>query len=173
MYWNGARLEGIYPASIVTEGIALNITLVTYDKQVDFGIMACRRSLPQVQRFIDYLEDSLVELEDAAGIRRAETAKPEKAVSGGAKAGARPRAKARPSVKVKTNAKTKAKTKTKTKARRLALAPIRAKAAPAAKAKGKGKARAVAQKRKANAIPRLKPKAGAKVVPKSRARARS
>ena len=43
MYWNGARLDGIYPASIVTEGIALNITLVSYDQNVDFGVTACRR----------------------------------------------------------------------------------------------------------------------------------
>jgi diacylglycerol O-acyltransferase / wax synthase len=68
MYWNGARLNGIYPASIVTEGVALNITLVTYDKNVDFGIIACRRTMPQVQRLIDYMEQSLSELEDAAGI---------------------------------------------------------------------------------------------------------
>ena len=68
MYWNGARLDGIYPASIVTEGVALNITLVSYDQNVDFGITACRRSMPQVQRLIDYMEQSLVELEEAAGI---------------------------------------------------------------------------------------------------------
>jgi diacylglycerol O-acyltransferase len=70
MYWNGARLEGIYPASIVTDGCALNITLVSYDQNVDFGITACRRSLPQVQRLIDYLEQALVELEQAAGLAK-------------------------------------------------------------------------------------------------------
>jgi len=68
MYWNGARLNGLYPASIVTDGIALNITMVSYDQNVDFGIMACRRSVPQVQRLIDYMEQSLLELEDAAGL---------------------------------------------------------------------------------------------------------
>ena len=68
MYWNGARLNGIYPASIVTEGVALNITLVTYDQNVDFGIIACRRTMPQVQRLIDYMEQSLCELEQAAGL---------------------------------------------------------------------------------------------------------
>ena len=71
MYWNGARLQGIYPASIVSEGVALNITLITYGKNVDFGIVACRRTMPQVQRLIDDMEDALVELEDAAGIRSA------------------------------------------------------------------------------------------------------
>jgi diacylglycerol O-acyltransferase len=69
LYWNGARLEGIYPASAVFHGFALNITLVGYHQHLDFGIMACRRSVPQVQRLIDYLEESVVELEDMAGLR--------------------------------------------------------------------------------------------------------
>jgi len=63
-YWNGARLEGIYPASAIFHGFALNITLVGYHGKLDFGIMACRRSVPQVQRLIDYLEEALVELEE-------------------------------------------------------------------------------------------------------------
>jgi diacylglycerol O-acyltransferase len=54
---------------------------VTYDKNVDFGITACRRSVPQVQRLIDYMEVSLAELEDAAGLSKAKPktkAKPRK-----------------------------------------------------------------------------------------------
>jgi WS/DGAT/MGAT family acyltransferase len=74
MFWNGARLQGIYPASIVSEGVALNITLVSYGNSVDFGIVACRRTMPQVQRLIDDMEDALVELEDAAGLQRRKTA---------------------------------------------------------------------------------------------------
>lgn len=68
LFWNGARLDGIYPVSIVMEGIAMNITLVGYNKSLDFGIIACRRTIPHVQRMIDYLEDSLVELEDVCGV---------------------------------------------------------------------------------------------------------
>jgi diacylglycerol O-acyltransferase len=68
MYWNGAQMVGIYPASIVLHGQALNITLVSYVGQLDFGIIACRRSLPHVQRLIDYLEESLRELEALADI---------------------------------------------------------------------------------------------------------
>ena len=130
MYWNGARLEGIYPASIVTEGIALNITLVTYDTQVDFGIMACRRTLPQVQRFIDYLEDSLVELEQAAGISVPGARRPAKAK---AKAKASTKSKAKAKVKAKAKAKAKAKvkpkltTKTKMKTKTTAKAKTKAK----------------------------------------------
>ena len=47
----------------------MNITLVSYAKSLDFGIVACRRSLPEIQRMIDYLEDALVELEEVAGLR--------------------------------------------------------------------------------------------------------
>lgn len=70
LYWNGAEMTGIYPASIVLDGFALNITLVSYHKNLDFGIIACRRSLPQVQRLIDYIEAALAELEVAAGLRK-------------------------------------------------------------------------------------------------------
>jgi diacylglycerol O-acyltransferase len=70
MYWNGARLQGIYPASIVLHGQALNITLVSYAGSLDFGIIACRRSLPHVQRLIDHLEEALAELESLAGLQR-------------------------------------------------------------------------------------------------------
>ena len=66
MYWQGCQLEGLYPVSLVMDGIALNITLVSRAEQVDFGLIACRRTLPSVQRLLDHLEEALVELEEAA-----------------------------------------------------------------------------------------------------------
>jgi diacylglycerol O-acyltransferase len=63
LYCNGAPLIGTYPVSAVFHGIALNITFVSYNGKLDFGIVACRRTVPRVQRLIDYLEESLVELE--------------------------------------------------------------------------------------------------------------
>lgn len=64
LYWNGSPLLGTYPVSAVFHGFALNITFVGYNDSLDFGIIACRRSVPRVQRLIDYLEDSLTELEE-------------------------------------------------------------------------------------------------------------
>jgi len=64
LYWNGAPLLGNYPVSAVFHGFALNITFVSYHGKLDFGIIACRQTVPQVQRLIDYLEQSLVELEE-------------------------------------------------------------------------------------------------------------
>jgi diacylglycerol O-acyltransferase len=68
MYWNGARLAGLYPVSIPFDGFAINFTVVSNNDNLDFGIVACRHTLPQVQRMIDYLDQALVELEEATGI---------------------------------------------------------------------------------------------------------
>ena len=68
MYWNGARVDGIYPVSIPMDGTAVNFTVVSNYKNLDFGIVACRKSAPHVQRLIDYMEDTVVELEEAAGL---------------------------------------------------------------------------------------------------------
>ncbi|MDH3727265.1 MAG: WSD1 family O-acyltransferase, partial [Myxococcales bacterium] len=60
---NGASLEGMYPLSIVSHGQALNITVTSCGDSLDFGIIACRRSVPHAQRLIDHLDEALVELE--------------------------------------------------------------------------------------------------------------
>jgi diacylglycerol O-acyltransferase len=67
-YWNGAQLEGMYPVSIPLDRIALNITLVSYVDQLEFGFTACRRTLPSMQRLLDYVEKGIEELEIAADI---------------------------------------------------------------------------------------------------------
>ena len=69
LYWNGARLQGVYPVSIVLDRMALNITLTSYVDQIEFGLIGCRRTLPSLQRLLDHLENGLVELEWAAGIQ--------------------------------------------------------------------------------------------------------
>ncbi len=67
-YWNGARLDGMYPVSAVFHGFALNITLLSNADQLDFGVVACRASVPSCQTIIDHIERALVELEALAGI---------------------------------------------------------------------------------------------------------
>jgi len=66
-YWNGARMEGMYPVSIAMDRLALNMTLTSYRDQIEFGLIGCRRTLPSLQRMLDYLEEGLAELEIAAG----------------------------------------------------------------------------------------------------------
>tara|TARA_Y100001001_G_scaffold154097_1_gene168468 strand:- start:151 stop:1329 length:1179 start_codon:yes stop_codon:yes gene_type:complete len=69
LYWNGAQLQGQYPVSVVLDRIALNMTLTSYRDQIEFGLIACRRTLPSMQRLLDYLEQSIDDLEIAAGLR--------------------------------------------------------------------------------------------------------
>ncbi len=66
-YFDGARLQGMYPASLLQQGNALNITLTSYDTEMQFGLTACRRTLPGMQRMLGYLEDGLAGLEVLAG----------------------------------------------------------------------------------------------------------
>ena len=53
--------------SIVLDGQAVNITLCSRDRYLDFGIIGCRRSVPHLQRLLTHLETSLAELETAWG----------------------------------------------------------------------------------------------------------
>jgi diacylglycerol O-acyltransferase len=65
LYVAGAKVEGIYPASAVTDFTGgLNITLFSYDGHLDFGLVACREMVPDVWHLIGYLQDALAELVD-------------------------------------------------------------------------------------------------------------
>jgi diacylglycerol O-acyltransferase len=46
LYLNGAHLDEVYPASIPTHYLALNITISGYGDNLGFGYIACRRSVP-------------------------------------------------------------------------------------------------------------------------------
>jgi WS/DGAT/MGAT family acyltransferase len=65
LYFRGAELLAIYPASIVTHGQALNITCQSYAGWMDFGFTGCHSTVPSLQKLAVYAEDSLAELEDA------------------------------------------------------------------------------------------------------------
>jgi diacylglycerol O-acyltransferase / wax synthase len=68
MYWNGARLDGLYPLSIPLDGQALNITCTSYSDQIAFGLTGCRRTVPHLQRLLGYLDVELGALERAVGV---------------------------------------------------------------------------------------------------------
>jgi diacylglycerol O-acyltransferase len=69
LYWNGARLDGMYPMSLLFDGYALNITQTSYAGSFEFGITADRKAVPHMQRMIDHLEDSLEAIEVKLGLR--------------------------------------------------------------------------------------------------------
>ncbi len=65
LYWNEARLDGIFPLSIPLDGQGLNITCLTYADEISFGLTGCRRTVPHLQRLLGFLDDELAALEKA------------------------------------------------------------------------------------------------------------
>lgn len=66
LYWNGARMTGMYAASLMPDGQALNITTTSYVDQFAFSLTACRKTLPQIQRMLEHIDQSIQDLEAAA-----------------------------------------------------------------------------------------------------------
>ena len=66
LYTNGARMEGIYPISAIVDGVGLNMTLMSYNGSLDFGLVADREMVPDIWLLIDYLRDELEQLEKLA-----------------------------------------------------------------------------------------------------------
>ena len=48
LYIAGARMRCNYPTSICVHGVALNITVQSFDAQMDFGLMADGEAMPDV-----------------------------------------------------------------------------------------------------------------------------
>ena len=48
LYMAGARMLSNYPTSIVVHGLALNITVQSYDQSLDFGLIADAAAMPDV-----------------------------------------------------------------------------------------------------------------------------
>ncbi len=63
LYFRGAELLATYPASIVTHGQALNITVQSYAGTMDFGFTGCHETLPHLQRIAVYTLEAFEELE--------------------------------------------------------------------------------------------------------------
>jgi WS/DGAT/MGAT family acyltransferase len=63
LYMAGARLEANYPVSVITDGMGLNITVMSYMGHMDFGIIADRDQMPDVDTLMGYLRAELSALE--------------------------------------------------------------------------------------------------------------
>jgi hypothetical protein len=55
LYFAGAKLAEWYPVSIAMHGVALNMTVQSYNGAVEFGLTACRRAVPDVADLGDYV----------------------------------------------------------------------------------------------------------------------
>ncbi|MGH9134387.1 MAG: WS/DGAT/MGAT family O-acyltransferase [Ilumatobacteraceae bacterium] len=62
LYAAGARLEHFYPVSALADGQGLNITVQSYNGNLDFGFIADRQLVPDVWTMTELLHESMDEL---------------------------------------------------------------------------------------------------------------
>ena len=78
LYLAGARMERYNPTSIVVHGLALNITIQSYDGKLEFGLVGCARAVTEIAELERGIEDEFERLvqamaEPAPGRRKAAT----------------------------------------------------------------------------------------------------
>jgi WS/DGAT/MGAT family acyltransferase len=65
LYLAGAKLEANYPVSVITDGMGLNITVMSYMGSLDFGIVADRDQMPDLEFVMESLRRELDALRPA------------------------------------------------------------------------------------------------------------
>ena len=66
LYMAGARLVGLYPLGPITDGAGLNVTVLSEEDRVGFGIITCPDLMPRVWDLADAIPGALCELVEAA-----------------------------------------------------------------------------------------------------------
>ena len=66
LYLLGARMLHYWPVSIPYHGVALNITVQSYAGSLDFGLIACRRAVPDVDAIAQRLAQAFDALDGGA-----------------------------------------------------------------------------------------------------------
>jgi diacylglycerol O-acyltransferase len=62
LFCAGSRVAAMYPVGPIAEGIGLNVTILSYLDQLHFGLMGCRKLLPELDDLTLYVDDALGEL---------------------------------------------------------------------------------------------------------------
>jgi diacylglycerol O-acyltransferase / wax synthase len=63
LYSAGAQLLNNFPVSVITDGVGLNITCLSYMDHVDFGIVVDREMVDDAWPLMDAMHDALTELD--------------------------------------------------------------------------------------------------------------
>jgi diacylglycerol O-acyltransferase len=66
LYVCGALMKTYFPVSIPTHGVGLNITVQSYNGSLDYGLIACRRAVPDIADLADYMVEEHRKLYDLA-----------------------------------------------------------------------------------------------------------
>ena len=67
LYCAGAKMINYFPVSIPSNGSVLNITVQSYLDNLDFGLIACRAAVPDIEKLVEFLVDEFEHLKKAAG----------------------------------------------------------------------------------------------------------
>jgi diacylglycerol O-acyltransferase len=62
LFCAGSRVEAMYPVGPIAEGVGLNVTIFSYLDQLQFGLLACRKLLPELDVLAGSIDDALGEL---------------------------------------------------------------------------------------------------------------
>jgi diacylglycerol O-acyltransferase / wax synthase len=76
LYLAGAKMITYYPVSIVTHSLALNVTVQSYNGSLDFGLIACRKAMPDLPELAKYMQKSFDEMLAFTPVVVTETAAP-------------------------------------------------------------------------------------------------
>lgn len=68
LYFNGSRLDALFPLSLLLHGNALNITCVSYAGTLNFGFTGARDTLPHLQRLAIYMGEAVAESAEALSV---------------------------------------------------------------------------------------------------------
>jgi diacylglycerol O-acyltransferase len=74
LYLAGARMLTNYPTSVVVHGLALNITVQSYDRSLDFGLMADAKAMPDVRLLAESIAVAFDDIRALAAERAAAAA---------------------------------------------------------------------------------------------------
>jgi WS/DGAT/MGAT family acyltransferase len=64
LYLAGAQLHAHFPVSVITDGVGLNITCMSYQDHVDFGVVVDREMADDAWEFMDRLRTALDDLDE-------------------------------------------------------------------------------------------------------------
>ncbi len=102
LYLCGAKLLSNYPLSIPAHGMAMNMTVQSYNGSLDFGLTACRRAVPDIAELGEGLAGALKELAAAVHVQAVAVAAPEPVAQPAARRRRAPSAKALPRTPAKS-----------------------------------------------------------------------
>ena len=77
-YFHGAKLEGIYPLSVLVGTMGLNITLLSCGDTLAVGLLACPDTIPALDTLAAYLGDAFTEFQQLFSSQHSATAAPVK-----------------------------------------------------------------------------------------------